>query len=716
MLLVIWIAIISLYLFAIFYSIYNHHLIVTFLILLLFIAISLKPLIRSIVTMKNRRVLEALAVEISNSLQKKEIVIFCGAGISKDSGLPLANELKAFIILIFQVVTEKFTKNKIAYDTDDPFEIFMDHLSSVMKISKILDLYEAGEPNTNHILIAKLAKNGFLNTICTTNFDVLIERALQREGLRKDKDFIVYRNEAEFDKLDFQRLDDSVVKVLKIHGSADDRKSIRTSLRHVAARRLSDKRKKVIDNIFANGKHNKVMIFGYSCSDEFDISPFIRQLKENQKEIILIDHCESDEIRIQNINKNPFVGFPGRKIDCNTKYLIKYIWHSFNEKREFSAYRFIQHDPLWREYVMDCFSEPEYAGWGDTFEWLSQEELYSSEEFNCLPQGEPCSVKHNSFGIERNKLRQLVSEILREEELFKDFMEIVEIQEDMLESARSIRKKDIEIYTNMELADMYFDIGLFEIAIAYLKDALSISQEAGLKEREALLYGALGENYENLGNFTKAEECFNIALDIVRSIQIKMLDKRFLLGLGHVYFSSEQYSKALDFYHKSSRGPLYIYETTCYIGQGNALFGIGDYNSALRYHEKALELMNSKGHLVFLPIPLIGIGSSYCGLGDYMKAIEYYEEALEKVRGSWHKRLEPLIFTGLGNAYYLVENEKNAIEYFGKAKKIFANRNQSHHAMKIDNNLSIINKKGEFEEFWKSFLPNYILGEIFLLA
>ena len=107
---------------------------------------------------------------------------------------------------------------------------------------KILDIFKGGEPNANHILIARLAKNGYLRTIFTTNFDLLIEKALEKEGLKKKKDFDVYYDEEQFSTIDFDNMQDGIVRIFKIHGSIDNIDSIRTTMSAIASKILSDKR------------------------------------------------------------------------------------------------------------------------------------------------------------------------------------------------------------------------------------------------------------------------------------------------------------------------------------------------------------------------------------------------------------------------------------------------------------------------------------------
>ena len=114
-----------------------------------------------------------------SGFKEKEFAVFCGAGISKNSGLPLANELKRYILEKLPI-DKKDIEEVMA--SNFPFEAFIETISENTDISEILEIFQNGEPNTNHILIAKLAKNGYLKTIFTTNFDLLIEKALEKEG------------------------------------------------------------------------------------------------------------------------------------------------------------------------------------------------------------------------------------------------------------------------------------------------------------------------------------------------------------------------------------------------------------------------------------------------------------------------------------------------------------------------------------------------------
>ena len=169
-----------------------------------------------------------------------------------------------------------------------PFEAIVEILSENSDIDSILDIYSMGEPNTNHIFIAMLAKTHLIKTIVTTNFDSLIEKALINAELKEDRDFKVYYLEDHFsnsNKLwdELASDNDDIIRVFKIHGSIVDKNSIRATMKAVANQSLSDKRLNIIQHLFSTGTHDTVLVLGYSCSDVFDITPSIKRLNKDKK-------------------------------------------------------------------------------------------------------------------------------------------------------------------------------------------------------------------------------------------------------------------------------------------------------------------------------------------------------------------------------------------------------------------------------------------------
>jgi len=301
--------------------------------------------------------LNELVVEISEYLSRGELALFCGAGISKDSGLPLANDLKRSIL---ETLLESKQDRKQVMKVPYPFEAFLESifdpgLISGMRLdsTKILQIFLHGEPNSNHVFIARLAKSGFIKTVATTNFDLLIEKALTKEGLEEGIDFERYYTEEHFSEAESTEQDQRFT-LFKLHGSIDHPESVRTTLNAVASQSLSEQRMPATRHLFSTGAHQAILILGYSCSDTFDLIPQIQSIDRNNKKIFFIEHTEGVELPTvcdvtARSKRNPFRHFPGRWIKCNTNELIKDLWSTLIGS--IGKYEFIRSNFNWRRDV-----------------------------------------------------------------------------------------------------------------------------------------------------------------------------------------------------------------------------------------------------------------------------------------------------------------------------------------------------------------------------
>ena len=155
-----------------------------------------------------------------------------------------------------------------------PFESYIEVLLE-NGIDFISEVYAEGEPNPNHILFAKMMKMGYLRTIVTTNFDRLIERALDAEGLAAGSGYDLISCESDFARIDWS---EEKCRLIKIHGSVDDPITLAATISAIAARGPCELRRSVVEQVFSTSVHADVLILGYSCSDVFDIAPQIESL------------------------------------------------------------------------------------------------------------------------------------------------------------------------------------------------------------------------------------------------------------------------------------------------------------------------------------------------------------------------------------------------------------------------------------------------------
>lgn len=241
----------------------------------------------------------------SDILKKDNLAVFCGAGISSNSGLPLGNDL--FDYLVFNLLKNKLwmvTNRKILrliLNNRIPLEKLIEIFSHHIDLNKIYYLFQLGIPNNNHISIAQLATLGIIKNIVTTNFDLLLEKAFDKINLPFNK----YVNETQLVKFDKITYNKQKVNIFKIHGTAEDVESIRITLNNIASKDLSKEREYILKFIFESENHQYVLFLGYSFSDVFDIVPYFKKLKNCNKRIIVFNHQPFPNIlgyeNIQNI-------------------------------------------------------------------------------------------------------------------------------------------------------------------------------------------------------------------------------------------------------------------------------------------------------------------------------------------------------------------------------------------------------------------------------
>jgi tetratricopeptide (TPR) repeat protein len=387
-----------------------------------------------------------------------------------------------------------------------PFEAFMETLRENSDVDKIFDIFDIGEPNTNHILLAKLAKAGYITTICTTNFDCLIEKAFDREGLAREKDYQVYYKEADLERIQW---DEHLIQLIKIHGSMEDKDNMAITLKQVASQVLSIQRQKVIEHIFSGGPHQQVLIMGYSCSDVFDLSPQIEALGKNKKKVLLIDHRSNESVvkdLTEKQGKNPFRHFENsRWVIYNTDNVVKALWNSYIAEK--------------------IPSQPAI----DKTTWQKYVEAWASET-------EEKRTKGNKYHI-AGQIFARVSE----------FEKAIRYFEQALDIAREIGHKQGEGSSLGVLGIAYRSLGEYDKAIDYFEQALDIAKEIGHKQDEGRHLDNLGNAYHDLGEYRKAIDCFEQALSIARKIGDKQGEGIWLGNLGGTYGSVGEYRKAIDY-------------------------------------------------------------------------------------------------------------------------------------------------------------------------
>jgi len=304
----------------------------------------------------------------------EKLKVLCGAGISFNSGIPLANYFlkQAFTEIGFDeaVINDLISRNV-------PFESWLKLLISYNSYldnhRHILDMFSADslQPNTNHFLIARLVKAGIISEVYTVNFDLLLEKAFEHEGMAKNIDYEIIYTDADFNKIGHSNLP----QLIKLHGTADDYKSMAITLDKVANDANCSAMSIAITKMMRKNGSEKLLILGYSFSDHFDITPAIEQGSFDHCEIIHVTHDSDNPATMQPLPelwpKKKHNQYYGHNIVMDTDKFIEAVYKYYSIP-DISPELSIKPDELFSQYVGPMFKSSVY---------LSNDRLIKAEIF-----------------------------------------------------------------------------------------------------------------------------------------------------------------------------------------------------------------------------------------------------------------------------------------------------------------------------------------------
>jgi NAD-dependent SIR2 family protein deacetylase len=201
---------------------------------------------------------------------KKRYVLFCGAGVSKDVGIPTGWEI--LLETLRHIRTQKEGENK-EY-TDKEMETYYEENFEDYTYSEIIEslfpsteeqraflenFFENKAPGKAHKLITDWVKAGLIRFIITTNFDSSIEHSLDDAGLRGK--YSVITNGAQVSTSKPWNLVDNC-RIYKVHGTIEQGQIRNT--KEDLEKLDDDIEKDVLDIIERHG----VIVLGYAGNKE----------------------------------------------------------------------------------------------------------------------------------------------------------------------------------------------------------------------------------------------------------------------------------------------------------------------------------------------------------------------------------------------------------------------------------------------------------------
>jgi tetratricopeptide (TPR) repeat protein len=614
----------------------------------------------------------AFVEQLSGAIQDRELAIFCGAGISLRSGLPLVRD---FVTSVLSELDAAAEDQRAILDSPLPFEAFVQVLDESSDISRLLAIFDLGSPNATHVWLAELARAGYVRTLCTTNFDALIEQALERLGLVRGRDFeVLYRDE----DLGRIRADDGKIRVIKIHGSVDDKPGMAITLRQVAGRTLSEARRQVIDAVFASESHRSVLVLGYSCSDLFDISPQIEAIAASHRRVILVDH-RRDQAELRSLaerrEKNPFHAFPaGDWVLCDTDSLIAELRRvgSMPETADNAVER--AEPTPWREHVAAWAREADAKHPGMAKPTLLGELCYKISAFERGAHHYARALDAARAAGHRQREGIYLGNLANNERALGRLELAAEHFEAAIAIARELGDEEREGMWLTNLGGSLADAGAHERAISVLEQALGIATARADLTGQAYCLGNLGHSLHLTARYEDAAAHYRRGLAIARELGDKVAEASLVGSIGNSYHRLGRYREALAHHEQALAHAREVAaraaEAEWLAKIANDLVALGEIPRAIEHLERAILLAHGIGDRSSEANRLGELGNVYQAQNELAKAKEPYERALAIAREIGHARLAGTCLGNLGNVLLGEGRLADAVSHYEQALEV----------------------------------------------
>ncbi|MBN1216038.1 MAG: tetratricopeptide repeat protein [Candidatus Lokiarchaeota archaeon] len=702
-----------------------------------------------------------------------------GAGISMGAPTNIPSAIQ-FVNDLIEFYSPEHDINILKNLKSLRYEMIVDKIQEFFDkdISFLNYLEEIREPNIIHYFLANSIISG--NYVITTNFDYMIELALQNcipeekwndiIPIITENDFNIYKDPELFK-------DQNKYLIYKIHGSKKNlitnestKDSLITTITALGKNKgesvtftVEEFKKEPFDNLT---KERNLVIMGYSGSDDFDISPTLKQIP-HLKRIIWIEHASTSKKKIKTVlsESEGLKRYVARGIDkilteikvqqnievikitINTqKFLEDTLWNLllpkitiYDKKNEIIAKERISFKDwigknlkvpsLEKKYRFSCEI---FAGLGDN------ESVKKSAEIGLVQKDmntkEYCSLCLGIYYMNKrefskafdylNKSVELSLKIDNESDLawaYINFGSIYLNKDRDDEKALEYYNKALEINKKLQdsyqytlilklIGEVYQHQMKYEKALSIFKESLKIDSETGLLNSKADAYFRIANLMITMNNTDDAYQYLSEAVKIYEKLgDHRMLTSAYYL-LGYYYDKLGKYGQGTINYEKARKSGYYTKDKPSLImilrAMAKARLRGGFNKLAWNLLYEALEL--SKNLIEFPDKNYLyhDIGIVYKNEEKYDDAIEYFEETSKLSKKSNDLNGEALAYSSIANCYFKMEQYGKAIEFCFRAKDIYEKISDKKNLEIVNKNHKLYQDQLESQNLTKEDLAN----------
>ena len=223
----------------------------------------------------------------------------------------------------------------------------------------------------------------------------------------------------------------------------------------------------------------------------------------------------------------------------------------------------------------------------------------------------------------------------------------------------------------LNVAKLYSDQGDYPKALEFQQKAIEIFREQKDENREATALNNMGTVYADQGNYARALELVQQALNVAIVQNDPASEIIYQLNLGVIYSNWGKYPEALAAYQRSqtlatqlgqasSKAFTLLRTATVYSNQGQFAQALTNLQSARDIWQKVGEPANESR-------AISAIAAVYEQLGQYPQAIAAYQQALAITQKTNARPLEVKVLWGLATTYQKQGQTEQALKTFQQA-------------------------------------------------
>lgn len=580
---------------------------------------------------------------LSERLKNGGLSIFCGAGISYNSGImtvePLVKYLLSFLSADQEDIDIYLKDSNGMFRLPIPFEAIIESLKENLQFEKeektfieaFAQLFD-GKPSVYHELFAHLLLSGKINFIVTTNFDTCLEQALRwKEG--DSRVIIPYAETLESLK------DINIIgKIIKLHGCKSRPEYLGATVDQITRTEYWQKTSMILDKIFYEGNCSSVLFMGYSCSDMWDVVEYFNNCALQNKKLVSCiywQHSNEKNVLVDSnpqkmLGKHSSLFFGGDTDTLISKLFAIEKLEIKKTKSNYDCKTLESNIPVDTDYVL-----------GKLYQDSHHYDLAIKSYEKALSKiGEANSTIRIETLRELSKIYESKNNFAKAESLIAKALELI--------YQLDVNEFYIYIFDVVTLyADLLTDTGKFESAknlyIQNINEIAKITQ--GIPDRVVsplgYLYNSLALVYKQLQDYDSTQKYFQKALDIFREcakerpqkylpdIAMVLSNWAILLNELNDYKKSEEfYKEALKIRRKLAEVNLtYLSDVATTLNNlGVSQIDRKDYVSSNKLLEEALQIrrnlakFNASIYLPYVATTLENLADNYLYLKDYNRA------------------------------------------------------------------------------------------------